>query len=446
MTKDPETPESDDEDFPQDDDLTASIRKGLEELQGQQGEDDEFLMDKPLDDGGDAAFDLVRADEAQDMVAEATLRKEKGEAEPDKGEKQEPEGDGEKDGEEDGEEDGDKAEAAPEKKTDSDDAEKDKAEKAEDDGADKADADKDAAPDLAEASIADLIKGMPKRNQGEVTRRLAEAEKLFAPFKGREEEIKHHGTTPAEIMGRFLQINEMALKTPDEYLGWYAQQVGSLGDEAVAKMDAGLKKIAEARGYKLEKADAKATDDDDDPFMSDSERQMRDEMKALREENERLKGGAGLGPASQPQPGGTDLRTQAEQILVDMETEQNPDGTLKRPEFKQLQPLWIAAVQTFAQKEQREPTREDLARLYDDVLRVQRETFGGAPAKSAADAGAGAVSKDTDAADRASKARNASKLVDGSGQSATRQLAPPEDAPLEDVVKANYARIFGGQN
>lgn len=419
MTKDTDQTADGFEDFPEDDDLTASIRKGLEELKQSQGDDEEFHMDKPLDDATDGAFDVVRAEEAQDMVAKAEIGKD----EPKTGDREATkEGDGEGDGE--GAE-----ESQPEESADADGGDETGAE------------DRDAQPDLSAAPIADLVKGMPKRNRGEVTRRLGEAEKLLAPFRGREDELQQHGTTPSEVIGRFLQINEVAMKSPDEYLGWYAQQVGNMGEEAAAKMDAGLKKIAEARGFRIEKADPA---DDDDPFMSDSEREMRDEMRRLREENQRLKGG-GQSPSGAPSAlPGDDGRLQAQQILTEMATETNPDGTLKRPEFEQVSPLWAQSVHTFARNNGRPPTREEMSALYDQVAQAYRNTAGGGAGNSAADGGSAAVSRNQDAAKRAAKAQNASKLVDGAGQGASRQPALPEDAPLEDVIKANYGRIFGG--
>lgn len=373
-------------------------------------EEDDGGFDQPADED-EASLDVVSAAEGQKRVEKAQTKREQDEAAERKGLKR-------------------KGEAA-----ESDDAQ---AEAKPKDG--EADASQDAAaskkpeaaeaPDLTKAPVADLIKDVPEATRAELSRRFTEFEKINTLFAGREEEMKAHGLDgPADVISRLLHLNAYAQKNPAEYIAWVARETG--GDKA----HEALEKAAASMGYKL--VQDSGADDDDDPFMTDRERQQAAELKRLRAEQ-----------ASPPQNTGPMApeqiaQQQALQVINSLKVELDPaTGAQKRPYWANVEHLIAQRATAHRAQTQAAPTREDLARFYDESVAQLQGMFGGGN-NSAAQTPAPAPQRDQQTAEATARAKAASKTIDGTGQGASRRPALSEDASIEEVIRHSLAQQEG---
>lgn len=390
------------------DDGTADIiRKAYEESM-KDDEDDDGGFDQPLDAKTGDEPDVVSPEKGRDLLDDAEMAKAKGktagEDAPEEGEK--PKGD-------DKPKDDAKPKGEDGKPAEGDDPEGGK------DGDDK-------PADLKGADLNALLDGVPDDRKGEISRRLGDAERVLAPFKAHEAELKRHGQTPEGAINRLLELNTFAQSKPDEYLAWVATQTNSEPHKA-------LEGAAKLLGYKL----TKDGEGDDDDMFSDPE------TKALKEENDRLKAQLtgkqpGFGPDT---PERQQART-VQQQLQSFVSEVDEAGQLKRPFFEQLRPR-ISEMATAHRNSTGNPvTTDDLQRFYDQAVTEARTAFGApsAPAPqpgqgSAAQGGKPVADQIKEKAAAAQRAQKASKSVDGTGQGASRRPALSDDASLDDVIR-----------
>ncbi|MEN9926283.1 MAG: hypothetical protein RL268_2409 [Pseudomonadota bacterium] len=281
--------------------------------------------------------------------------------------------------------------------------------------------------DLAASTVDALLDGVPDDRRTEITNRLASASRVTDLFKGREAELQQHGTTPEGAVARFLQLNEFARKTPDEYVAWVVSQVA--GDRGLDVLQAaaghlGLKLVPEAE-----------TKAEEDPFEDPA-------IKALREENAALKAAAKT-PATEFGPDTTARRVQRE--LDQFRTELDPaSGKAKRPLFDALQARIGALAKEHHAATGQFVTTADLDRIYTQAEGEARAHLGIAatpapPATTiAAEAKPVVAQTDKSAADIA-KAKAASKSLDGTGQGAAYQPVTQETGDVRDTIRRAMA-------
>lgn len=363
------------------DDGTADVIRQVMSNMDNDDEDDGGF-DTPMDE--EDPRDVVDPEKGHELIDDAKMGKGK------KDEKPSQDDDDDGSGDEKPSDDGDDAEEA---KSDND----DKAE--------------DGDDDLSGASIADLVAAVPETHRGEIAKRLGEASQINELFETRKAEVGFQGIdTPRAALNTFLDLNKYARSNPGEYLAWVAQQSGADKPHEV------IAKAAERFGYKLV-----PTADDDDPFADPSEQK----------------------PAHQPgQPFGPDaqehqIERYAAQVVFDVRTEVDPaNGQLKRPYFSQLEGPIAQRVSAHIAAGNPLPTRAEISRFYDEAYAEAVSAFGGGQANPAAQSGGRVAQQNQEqAAQRAQKARRASKTIDGTGQGSRRHPALRDDAPLEEVVR-----------
>lgn len=389
-------PGPDDSDF-DDDGMADALRKVLEAPDG----DAEGGFDQPFEDADAPDLDVVSPDKGQSMVEDAQLKRERAAADEKKG----------------------KAAAS------DDDADDGAAKDAEDAPADKADKAEPAADptDLSAASVADLVKDVPEAQRAELTRRLGEMEKVNALFAGRDEELRMHGLSgPSEVISRLLHLNAYAQQKPDEYIAWVARE--TRGDKAHEILGAAAEKL----GYKVVPAE---DSDDDDPFLSDRERELAAEVKRLKAAQQQAPDFGPMAPAQLAQQ-------QALQVITALRTELDPaTGAAKRPYWGNVEHLIARRASAHRQSVQAPPTAADLARFYDESVAELMQTFG-AGGNSAAQPSQGVAQPNATTAANTStdRSRAASKMIDGAGQGASRPPALSESASIEQVIRHAIAQ------
>ncbi len=257
-------------------------------------------------------------------------------------------------------------------------------------------------------------------------------------FNERKAELEGFGVTADQAVRNLVGINDYANRNPSEYMTWFAQRM--TGGDA-AKQEQLLKGVVEKLGYKIEKAQPEAQDDaEDDPFMSDSERQLREELKQLRAQN-----AARQQPA--PEIGPDSPQERLRQDVIGVINEAGPDGQPLRPHFQKLQPVISAIIQ---QKRAVNPTapmgRAELVAAYEQAVMSDPE-LGKAEIERqvqeriAAQTSANVQEQVQRSAAAAQKAGNASKLIDRPGQSATTRPATGNADPnmgIRDFLEANW--------
>lgn len=393
------------------DDGTADIiRKAYEESMKDDGDDDGGF-DQPLDVKAAEEPDVVSPEKGRDLLDDAEMAKAKGKAAADDGSEE-----SEKPGEGDKPKDDAKPEGGEEKPAEDNSPEGDKGDQG---GEEK-------PTDLKAADLNTLLDGVPDDRKGEISRRLGDADRVLAPFKAHEAELKRHGQTPEGAINRLLELNTFAQSKPDEYLAWVATQSNSEPHKA-------LEGAAKLLGYKL----AKDGEDDDDDMFSDPQ------TKALKEENARLKAQlSGNQPSFGPDTPERQQARTVQQQLQSFVSEVDEAGQLKRPFFEQLRPR-ISEMATAHRNGTGNPvTTDDLQRFYDQAVSEVRTAFGAptAPAPqsgqgSAAQGGKPVADQIKERAAAAQRAQKASKSVDGTGQGASRRPALSDNASLDDVIR-----------
>lgn len=388
-------------------DGTADALRAM--LKNDGADDDKGGLDQPFDEDDAADLDVVSPDKGQGMVEDAQLKRERATADEKKGNTKADAAEGEQ-------ADKAKTDAKPEGEADGEDGKDTKAK----------DGQGEDSPDLASASVADLVKDVPEAQRAELTRRLGEFEKVNALFEGREEEMRVHGLSgPSDVISRLLHLNAYAQQKPDEYIAWVARETA--GDKAHEALGNAAKHL----GYKLVRDDG--DEDNDDPFATDRERELAAELKRIKQGQQPND----FGPMA-PQ---AVAQHQAMQVITALKTELDPaTGNPKRPYWGNVEHLIARRATEHRQSTNAAPTAQDLARFYDEAVAELSQTFGGG-GNSAAQAPNGvAQPNSTNAAPAGNKSRAASKMIDGAGQGASRPPALSDDAPLEEVIRHHLSQ------
>lgn len=293
--------------------------------------------------------------------------------------------------------------------------------------------DKAPSDDIKSADFSTLLEGLPDDRRGEVTRRLRDAESALEPFKAPyiQEQMKEWGASPQEVAGRLVELATFARQKPAEYIAWIATQSAT-----PEKMTDLLNGAATLLGYKVVKADGDG-DDDDDMFEDP-------EVRALREENQKLKAQIGGGPEFGPDTPERQQTRTAQQELSAFINAVDERGAPLRPMFETLRPR-IAEMAAAQQRETgKAVTTQDLQSIYDRAVDEARRAFGGANPGAGDSAAKPQNSVEDQAkkkADAARKAQRASKTIDGTGQGAARHPAIRQGAPLDEVINTVWDQI-----
>jgi hypothetical protein len=264
----------------------------------------------------------------------------------------------------------------------------------------------------APADIAALVADLPEDKRQAVTQRLTAADAVLRQFTtpAAKASLQSLADTPEQAVTQMLYLANFAREKPDEYVAWVIKE--SANGDVEKAMNAAAKHL----GLKV----IKDTDEDDD-FVDP-------EVLALRKEIADLKGKSGpsFGPFSQQRQ----VQMTQQQALDNLINERDEAGQPKRPHWSVLEPRITALATEARAKEGRALTVEDIAKLYDVARNEAMQVAGvSSAATSQPD-----VSKLTQQAAAAEKARRASKSIDGGGQGARRRPALDQDAPLEAVI------------
>ena len=270
------------------------------------------------------------------------------------------------------------------------------------------------------------IEGLPATVQERIKAQQSEHDAVMAPLKGREKQLEALGVQPKDAMQWFVNVNDYAMRDPAGYMAWVVGQ--STGGDA-EKAEEVLKGAAEKLGYKIEK-DTGATEDDD-PFMSDRERQLIQENQQLRANQQQQ---AQFGPDS-PQE-------QSRRSVIEVVSEVNDQGQPLRPHFEKLQPMILAIVKQQVDTTGKPMTADDLRSAYGQAELAHPDTREEATnrlieAKSAAQNKPNMPEKGEQNAAATAKSKAAStKIIDGPGQGAGRQPAAADaDLSLEGFLR-----------
>ncbi len=267
---------------------------------------------------------------------------------------------------------------------------------------------------------ADLLAGIDGERRETLTSRLRQADDMLSIFAGHEAEMQAHGITPVQHMRSLAQIDQFARKNPEKYLAWAATEIGKDKAEDL------ITKAAELLGLKVTR------DDEDDPFEDEGIKKLREENRALKAQSRNL----GFSPFEAAPPTATDLAAWVE--------EKAPDGSLKRPLFRDLEAGISRMAQEHRTKTGRAVTFADLDGFYTALTArlggqqqppsAQTPAPQVVPAAQAQPAVAGGVQKAA-APGSVERAKAASKNLDGSGHGASRRPALSADADLDATLR-----------
>jgi|GEM_PF-6148687 len=408
----------------EDDDISAALRTALgdDDLEDD-NQDDDGGFNAPLDDDDIQSRNTVDEEDGIKRVRDAADGSSKKKAD-------EPKEDGKKGEEEEPTSpDGKKPKDDDEGKKDDDPKPKegdDEAKPKEPDGEKK-----EFSDDDYNAAIASL----PQAARDRLDAERAEFNEIMAPIHAQKDLLEQRGVEPKDAVKWLTNVNDYANRDPQGYAAWFISQ--STGGDA-AKAEAILKGAAEKLGYEVKKVEAPSGDvgEEDDPFMSDREREL---SQKLREAEAKLQG-------QQPDPmqnlGPDSPQEQNRRIVQDVITETGADGQLVRPHFEKLQPMMLAIVRQDVASG-KPMTKESLAAAYEQAELAHPDTRQAATerllasqkndAQPATDVG----KQDKDNAAALEKAKNASnKIIDGPGQGAgSPPAATDPDVGLEEFLR-----------
>lgn len=389
------------------DDLTKTLREQFEKggkSDAGQDEDDAGLS-APLKEDDSAKVDPVSEDEGEKRLQKAKDAKPETEAKP-------------------------KAEAEKSKDEKPESAPDTKAETEGEKPADKTPA------EISDEDYAKAIEGMPENVRSRVRATQDRLDNIVKPLTARQAELDQLGTTVDGAVGFFLNLHDYAGRDPGGYLAWVVGEVS--GDNQEAR-EAILKKAAEYHGYTLAKAEANpgGADDEDDPFMSDKERQQRDRIRELEAENAQFRNGGHRAPQIGPDSPGEVARRAVQNFISEIDDKGHP----LHPHFDKLQPIML----NMFQQRGGGVTMESIREIYEQAELVHPETRQAAldrmiAAKSAAPSEKDVRQQAQKDAEATAKAKAAStKIIDGPGQGAGRQPATHDaDVPLEQFLGNLY--------
>lgn len=264
----------------------------------------------------------------------------------------------------------------------------------------------------APADIADLVADLPEDKRQAVTQRLTAADAVLRQFTtpAAKASLQSLADTPEQAVTQMLYLANFAREKPDEYVAWVIKE--SANGDVEKAMNAAAKHL----GLKV----IKDTDEDDD-FVDPEVLELRKKVAQLEG-----KTGPSFGPFSQQRQ----VQMTQQQALDNLINERDEAGQPRRPHWPTLEPRITALATEARAKEGRALTVEDIAKFYD-VARDEALKVAGV---SSAATSQSDVSKLTQQAAAAEKARRASKSIDGGGQGARRRPALDQDAPLEAVI------------
>lgn len=376
------------------DELTNTLRESWDKLAAD-GDDDDDLGGIDAEMGAVQADEVVPAEKGSEIAREAQVRA------PAKKAKEPAAAEG--------------AEPEPEKA-------KPEPEKTDDEGQGEADAE-DAAPDLTSAPVADLMRGVPQRQRGEIVRRMQESATALAPIKKimADPRMEGFGKDPATVAAQLANFAQSAAEDPTGYMTWFAGQAA--GDDATKAAEI---LSAVAKHYGLQVSAAK---DEDDPFEDE-------ETAKLRRENERLRAqveGRAV-PQSGPMSPARQAQLTAEARLNRFVNELDQDGNPRRPNFLALSAEIGRVAQAEMSKKGRALTDDEVDHIY---RLVESQVAPRATQATFAAQQAAPVQQQKQARTTAGeKAARASKLIDGSGQGASRRPALKEGASPEEILRS----------
>lgn len=281
---------------------------------------------------------------------------------------------------------------------------------------------------ISDDDYAAQIEALPPALKSRVAADVGALKEFTGLFRGRETML--NGASPRDATKWLIDVYDYAGRDPGAYAAWVLKEASG-GD--AAKIENALKKAAEAHGFRIEKAGADAADDDDDPFMSESERALREENKALKAaaaQAAKAREAAQYGPDS-PQE-------KNRRVVADVISEVGPDGNPVRPHFDKLMSFITQIVQENAAAG-RAMDRESLIEAYEAAELAHPATAAEARARLLAAQAPASVRKDgqQDAAALAKAKAASSKIIDGPSQSAGRRPAEQYDASMsiEDYLR-----------
>ena len=176
-------------------------------------------------------------------------------------------------------------------------------------------------------------------------------------------------------------------------------------------------------------------DDDDDMFLDDTTRALREEVASLKAQI------AGKAPSFGPDTPERQQQLTAQRQLSDFVSERDEAGQPRRPFFDHLRPRIVEMALSHRNSTGQHVTTDDLQRFYDQALEEARSAFGNptpnpnASGNSAAQAAKPVADQIKERAAAAQKAQRASKSIDGTGQGASRRPALSESASLDEVIR-----------
>lgn len=277
--------------------------------------------------------------------------------------------------------------------------------------------------DLTALDTAALLKGVQKSRRGEIERRLLVASEAMKPFNSDfiRDQMKEFGKSPVQVASRLVELAAFAKKNPGEYIAWVTEQSAASPEKVVEVLNEAAKHL----GLSVSSAES----DDDDPFKSDRERELEEEIAVLR--GEKQKGRQAFGPDTDER---VRERTVQEQMASFIEAKDD-QGQPLRPYWSQMEPAVTRKAAAHMQTTGQRPTFDDLGRFYDQSVAEMMAAFGNA----AKDPEPASDPKHEQARAAADKAAKASKSIDGSGQTANRR---PANAETDDSIEAILGRLF----
>lgn len=259
-----------------------------------------------------------------------------------------------------------------------------------------------AEPDDIDA----MLDGLPDDRKTALRGRIGAADEVLAIFKGHEAELQRHGTKPADVVKRLVDLSTYAEKNPHDYLAWVATQFGDAADV--------LGKAAEKLGLKVVPAEEPA---EDDPFEDPQVKELRQELAAYKARDRQP-----IGPDSPQARAQSELQALAASL----------------PHWQTVAPQVAALSQMHASKGT-PPTLDDIRRFYDAAVIASGIAPPPAPnptpaAQPAPPVAQQAATKPAANADRIERSKRASMSLDGSGQGAGRRPALDPDASIHSVL------------
>ena len=264
----------------------------------------------------------------------------------------------------------------------------------------------EAKPAPAPDDIDAMLDGLPDDRKTALRGRIGAADEVLAIFKGHEAELQRHGTKPADVVKRLVDLSSYAEKNPHDYLAWVATQFGDAADV--------LGKAAEKLGLKVVPVEAPA---EDDPFEDPQVKKMREELAAYKARERQP-----IGPDSPQARAASDLQALAASL----------------PHWQTVAPQIAALSQTHAAKGT-PPKLDDIRRFYDAAVIASGIAPPPAPqpipaAQPAPVVAQQAPTKTAADAERIERSKKASMSLDGSGQGAGRRPALDPDASIHSVL------------